>query len=264
VLRHIKDKLKLVVVDEAHCISQWGLNFRPFYKEIPFFLDNVFEAAARPLILCLTATLNPKERDDVCRDFDIHSDNVIKSELLLRYNIHLRVVKVSDEKEKDKLFWQELMQHKNEKLLVYIENRKTGERSTEGLYEKALEQGFAAAYFHADMKSDEKRQVIEDYKSNKIMIVFATSAFGMGIDIPDIRGVIHYRPPESTEQYYQQVGRVGRDGKSAWALLYYSDKNVSFRKSYFIEGSFPTVEQILKAFDTLSNNRGRQQRGKLF
>lgn len=255
VLRHIKNQLKLVVVDEAHCISQWGLNFRPFYKEIPFFLDNVFGAAARPLILCLTATLNPKEREDICRDFDIASNNVIKSELLLRYSIHLRVVKVSDEKEKDALFWQELEQHKNEKLLVYIENRSTGERSTEGLCKKALERGFTAAYFHADMKTDEKGKVIEDYKSGKIMVVFATSAFGMGIDIPDIRGVIHYRPPESTEQYYQQIGRVGRDGKPAWALLYYSDKNVSFRKSHFIEQSFPTTDQIREAFDLLSNNR---------
>lgn len=258
VLRHIKDHIKLVVVDEAHCISQWGLNFRPFYKEIPFFLDNVFGANSRPLVLCLTATLNPKEREDICRDFQIVADNVIRSELLLRYKIHLRVVKVGDEKQKDELFWQELENNKNEKILVYIENRSTGERSTEGLCEKALERGFAAAYFHADMSVSEKTRVIEEYKAGKIMIVFATSAFGMGIDIPDIRGVIHYRLPESTEQYYQQVGRVGRDNKPAWALLYYSDKNISFRKSHFIEKSFPSADEIRQAFQELTlNKKGR-------
>jgi ATP-dependent DNA helicase RecQ len=255
VIRHIKGHIKLVVVDEAHCISQWGLNFRPFYKEIPFFLDGVFGVNSRPLILGLTATLNPKEREDICRDFRIAPESVIRSELLLRYKIHLRVVKVDDEKQKDELFWQELENNKNEKILVYIENRSTGERSTEGLCEKAQERGFAAAYFHADMSVSEKTRVIEEYKAGKIMVVFATSAFGMGIDIPDIRGVIHYRLPESTEQYYQQVGRVGRDNKPAWALLYYSEKNISFRKSHFIEKAFPSAEDIRQAFKELTLNR---------
>ncbi|MCB0190764.1 MAG: ATP-dependent DNA helicase RecQ [Anaerolineae bacterium] len=252
VLRQIKDHIKLVVIDEAHCISQWGINFRPFYKEIPFFLDNVFVASSRPLVLCLTATLNPKEREDICRDFQIAPENVIRSELLLRYKIHLRVVPVDNEKQKDKLFWRELENNKNEKILVYIENRNTGERSTEGLCEKALERGFAAAYFHADMSVGEKSRVIEEFKAGKIMVVFATSAFGMGIDIPDIRGVIHYRLPESTEQYYQQVGRVGRDNKPAWALLYYSEKNISIRKSHFIEKSFPSADDIRQAFRELT------------
>lgn len=254
VCHHIRRKVKLVVIDEAHCISQWGFDFRPFYREIPPFLDSVFSPSAHPRILGLTATLNPKDIGQICKDFHIKHEHVLKSELLLRDKIHLRIAKVGKEDEKDELFWKELEKHKTEKLLVYVD-RRSGKRSTEDLCRQALQRGFIAAYFHSGLSSDAKSQIIERFKANEIMVVFATSAFGMGIDIPDIRGVIHYLLPESIEQYYQQIGRVGRDGKPAWALLYYSDKNVSVRREHFIDKQFPSSEQIQKAFDTLSNRR---------
>lgn len=254
VCRHIRQDLKLVVIDEAHCISQWGFDFRPFYKEIPYFLQSVFDNSPQPRILGLTATLNPKDIEEICRDFAIKSEHVFKSDTLLRHNIQLRVIHVENEDEKDRLFWAELEQHRGEKMLVYID-RKRGKRSVEELSAVAVHRGFAATFFHADLTSKEKQDIIRRFKTNDVMVVFATSAFGMGIDIPDIRGVVHYLLPESIEQYYQQIGRVGRDGKPAWASIYYSDKNVAVRKKDYIDKSFPTMDVIEKSFAQLTNSQ---------
>lgn len=254
VLQSIHNQIKLVVVDEAHCISQWGLDFRPFYKEIPHFLKAIFDNDPLPRILCLTATLNPKDKEEICRDFNIKPEHVIKSEMLLRQTIDIRIKKVSDENEKDNQFWTLLEQHKNEKILIYLD-RKHGKRSTETLCEEAIRRGFRAAFFHGEMKSDQKAEVIYQFKTGELLTVFATSAFGMGIDIPDIRGVVHYLLTESTEQYYQQIGRVGRDGNPSWAVLFFSDKNIDVRRQYFIEDTFPTEQAIKDAFSYLSDNR---------
>ena len=254
VLQSIHHHIKLVVVDEAHCISQWGMDFRPFYKEIPYFLREIFGKSPLPPVLCLTATLNPKDQQQICVDFKIESKNIIKSDMLLRPTIDIKIIKISNEDEKDQKFWQLLEEHKREKVLVYLD-RKHGKRSTEALCEEAQTRGFKAAFFHADLQSDKKAEIIKKFKNNEIITVFATSAFGMGIDIPDIRGVIHYLITESTEQFYQQIGRVGRDGKPAWAVLFYSDKNISVRRKDFIMKSFPTENDIQKAFLLLTDNR---------
>jgi ATP-dependent DNA helicase RecQ len=254
VLQSIREKIRLVVVDEAHCISQWGLDFRPFYKEIPHFLHNIFGKNPLPVVLCLTATLNPKDREQICADFHIEDRHVIRHDMLLRPSIHIQVIKVPNENAKDEQFWALLEERKAEKVLVYLD-RKRGKRSTEELCAEALSRGFRAAYFHGDMSSEEKLDIIVKFKSGELLTVFATSAFGMGIDIPDIRGVVHYLLTESTEQYYQQIGRVGRDGKPSWAVLFYSDKNIDVRKTWFIEKSFPTKDQVLTSFSNLTDNK---------
>jgi ATP-dependent DNA helicase RecQ len=254
VVQSIKDKIRLVVIDEAHCISQWGHDFRPFYQDIPPFLAHVFGEKAHPPVLALTATLNPRNVEQLCADFHIESGNIFRSELLLRHEIALKVTKVVDENEKDRFLWNTLEDHRNEKMLVYVD-RRAGRRSTEDLCEQATKKGFKAAFFHGAVSTDRKAEVIKEFKASGIQMVFATSAFGMGIDIHDIRGVVHYLLPESIEQYYQQIGRVGRDGKPAWALLFYSDKNVQVRKKDFIAKSFPKAEEITKAFSVLSNDK---------
>lgn len=250
VLRSVRYKIKLFVVDEIHCISQWGTDFRPFYKEIPAFLDNVF-GENKPQILGLTATINPEDLKEICEDFGFTVENVLRSKYLLRYNIQTQIIKVEDEDEKDELFWQTIEEHRDEKILVYLD-RKAGTRSTETLCEEATERGYLADYFHSGRSTDEKMNVINQFKIGEVMIVFATSAFGMGIDIPDIRGVIHYLPTESIEQYYQQIGRAGRDRNVAWAKLFYSDRNLEVRRDYFIDGSFPDEDVINKAFESLT------------
>ena len=254
VLQSIRDQIKLVTVDEAHCISQWGMDFRPFYKEIPHSLHNIFEQAPLPTILCLTATLNPKDCQQICADFGIQERHVIRHDMLLRHKIHIRIVKVPNEDAKDEQFWALLEEHKDEKVLIYVD-RKRGKRSTETLCAEAIERGFNAVFFHGDMTSPEKSDVIHKFKQGDVLTVFATSAFGMGIDIPDIRGVIHYLLTESTEQYYQQIGRVGRDNQPSWAVLFYSDKNIDVRKTWYIERSFPGEKDIHWAFTNLTDGQ---------
>ncbi|MCB9423192.1 MAG: ATP-dependent DNA helicase RecQ [Ardenticatenaceae bacterium] len=254
VLQSIREKIKLLVVDEAHCISQWGLDFRPFYKEIPYFMRAIAGEMALPTVLCLTATLNPKDCQQICEDFAIQDAHVIRHDMLLRPAINIRVIKVPNENTKDEKFWALLGEHRQEKVLIYVD-RKRGKRSVEQLCAQALALGFKAAYFHGDMKTEEKTEVIRQFKAGDLLTVFATSAFGMGIDIPDIRGVVHYLLTESAEQYYQQIGRVGRDGKPSWAVLYFSDKNVSVRQTWFIEKSYPSDQDVEWAFSNLTDNR---------
>lgn len=254
VLRAARDRVKLVVIDEAHCISQWGHDFRPFYREIPPFLDAIFGAGAHPHLLALTATLGSKDVTQLCADFGIDPDRVVFSDTPLRLEIKLKVVKVVDENEKDAKLWRLLEEHHAEKVLVYVDRRE-GKRSTEELAAAAAGKGFKTTFFHAGMTSDQKAEVIRKFKADEITLVFATSAFGMGIDIPDIRGVVHYQLPEAVEQYYQQIGRAGRDGKPSWGVLLYSDKNIDVRKRYYIKNSFPDAEEVRKAFKTLTNER---------
>lgn len=254
VLNSIRDRIKLVTIDEAHCISQWGLDFRPFYKEIPFALRNIAGDGPLPTVLGLTATLNPMDRQEICDDFAIEESHVIQDDILLRYEIGVEVVKVPDEDTKDERFWTLLEEHRGEKILIYLD-RKKGKRSTETLCAEALDRGFNAAFFHGDMTSQERANVIQRFKEGDLLVVFATSAFGMGIDIPDIRGVVHYLLTESAEQYYQQIGRAGRDGKPAWAVLFYSDRNVEVRKTWYIESSFPKEDEVREAFSNITDER---------
>lgn len=254
VLQTIRDRIKLVTVDEAHCISQWGLDFRPFYKEIPCSLRNIFGKGPMSTVLCLTATLNPMDRKEICEGFEIEESCVIRHDMLLRYEINIQVVKIPNEDTKDEQFWALLDERKDEKVLIYVD-RKRGKRSTETLCAEAIERGFSAVFFHGDMTSSEKSDVIRKFKDGDVLTVFATSAFGMGIDIPDIRGVVHYLLTESVEQYYQQIGRVGRDGKPSWAVLFYSDKNIDVRKAWYIDRSFPGEKDIHWAFTNLTDGK---------
>lgn len=247
-----KNAIKLITIDEIHCISQWGFNFRPFYKRIPDFLNKVF-GPVHPKILGLTATINPKELHDVLTDFNIHRRNVLKADVLLRFDVDLKVEKFITEEEKEERLWQLIEEYKEEKLLVYL-YRKYNKRGVEDLCQNAINRGFAAVSFHGDMTGEDRQDVLKDFRMGNPNIVFATNAFGMGIDIPDIRVVIHFMVPESVEQYYQEIGRAGRDENGATAYLLYSNKNVQVRRTHFINKSFPKSDEIATRFQKTTNN----------
>ncbi len=250
-----KDEIKLVVIDEVHCVSQWGFSFRPFYKRIPDFLDEIYgEKEWGPRVLALTATLNPKEVADICEEFRIAEDDIIRDDLLMRPEITLKVLKFSNEELKEEKFWDLLDIHRQEKTLVYL-YRKYGRRSVEDLTARAKEKGFKASAFHGDMSAAERQQIIAAYKNDEINVIFATNAFGMGIDIPDIRVVIHFMMPESVEQYYQEVGRAARDIDAANAYVLYTNKNIAVKKTYFIDRSFPSSEELEACFTKITGNR---------
>ncbi len=254
-LKQRKDEIKLIVIDEVHCVSQWGMSFRPFYKRIPDFLDNLYGEGKWARVLALTATLNPMELTDICDAFRIKKGNIIKQTILMRNEIQLHTMKFVKETEKEEKFWEIIKMHRDEKILVYL-YRKKGERGVDGLAQKALDKGYKAALFHGDMTAKERMEVVEKYKNNEVNIVFATNAFGMGIDIPDIRVVIHYMIPESTEQYYQEVGRAARDGGGANAYLLYSNKNIDVKRTHFIDRSFPTEDKLREVYKNIGKRAG--------
>lgn len=253
-IKQRKDDVHLVVIDEVHCVSQWGDNFRPFYKRIPNFLNDVF-GEKWPKILAMTATLNAYEIKDICDSFKVSKNNICKDRILFRPNIHLVKEKISDENTKTEKLWRLLSRHKGEKTLVYV-YRKYFKRGIVELSEDAIAHGFKATAFHGDMDAQTRMDIVEKFKNNDIDVVFATNAFGMGIDIPDIRVVIHFMIPESLEQYYQEVGRSARDGKDANAYLLYSAKNIDIRRNFFIKNSYPTPDELTKCYKTISDTNG--------
>ena len=250
-----KEDIKLLVIDEVHCVSQWGMSFRPFYKRIPDFMNQLFGENEWCKILALTATLNPKELGDISNAFHIEKSNIIIQDLLMRSEIQLHTQKFSDEKEKVDKFWEIIKTHQDEKILVYV-YRKYSKNGVEDLCASAIERGYKAVTFHGDMSAAERTEIIDKFRTNQINIVFATNAFGMGIDIPNIRVVIHFMIPESVEQYYQEVGRAARDGHGANAYLLYSNKNIEVKKRYFIDGSFPTKEKLESVYKKIAIKPG--------
>ena len=255
-VRHRKSDIKLLVIDEVHCVSQWGDNFRPFYKRIPDFLNQVYGHDNWIKILALTATINKKETEDICSAFQIVKSNIIiDQEQLMRSDIQLHVLKFDNEDEKEEKFWEIVQCHPEEKLLVYNYQKKFN-RGVENLCKKAIELGLKAEYFHGDMSANERADVAKRFRSGETQIIFATNAFGMGMDIPDIRTVIHFMIPESVEQYYQEIGRAGRDKNGANSYLLYTDKNVDVKGKEFIDRNFPKdAQQIAHEYNQITGKR---------
>jgi ATP-dependent DNA helicase RecQ len=246
-LKKFRSKIGLIVIDEAHCISQWGHTFRPAYKTIPIFIQKIYEENKIPPVLCLTATLNPKDKIEICNDLKITDDNIFISKTLIRANLHLNILEqVENNEQKRNQLLEIFNNHIDEKIIVYthIKAREYGTREMTKVFQ---EKGFNCHYFDADMQDSEKLSTLERFESGDLKIVFATSAFGMGIDIPDIRVVIHYLVPESIEQYYQEVGRAGRDGKPAYGYLLHSETNFKVRRD-LIKKSLLKPERILSIF----------------
>lgn len=249
--------IKLFTIDEVHCVSQWGEMFRPMYKRIKYFIQNIFDGNySRARVLALTATLNSKETDDICNEFEIEKENIIRKQSIIRKEITLKTEKFENDSQKEEELWRLFNLHKDEKILVYV-YKKLNSYGVEELSKIANEKGFKSEFFHADMSVEQKNEIIKKYNNNEFNIVFATNAFGMGIDIEDIRVVIHFSIPESIEQYYQEIGRAARDnriGGTAMAYLIYTDKNINYRKTC-IEDSYPNREKLLNIYEKISSNK---------
>lgn len=229
VLNLRREDIGLIVIDEVHCISQWGDDFRPAYRNIPLFLERIFGDDI-PAILCLTATLNDQQQQQVQDAFAI--TRVIKGQKLWRENLHLNIInlKSGPDETKDAELERIIDAHPGEKILVFVHRKKGKRATTRTLYEKYKDSYEGTAFFDSDLSDSEKRIVMQGFTDGTIKIVFATSAFGMGIDIPDIRVVVNYLISETVEQYYQEVGRAGRDGKDAYGYLLYTQQSKRGRR----------------------------------
>lgn len=229
VLNMRKADIGLVVVDEIHCVSQWGEGFRPAYRYIPLALSRIF-GEQWPSVLCLTATLNDKQQEQVIREF--HITKQIKGQKLWRENLHLEIVnlKAGKDETKDAELEKIIENYPGEKILVFVHRKYGNKGTTRKLFEKYKDVYDGVAFFDSDMSDSSKAEVMQGFIDGNIKIVFATSAFGMGVDIEDIRVVVNYLISETVEQYYQEVGRGGRDGKPAYGYLLYTNQSKRGRR----------------------------------
>ena len=247
VLKLRNEEIGLVVVDEVHCVSQWGEGFRPAYRNIPLALTRIF-GEQWPRVLCLTATLNDKQQAQIKKEF--HITKLIKGEKLWRENLHLEIINLKDGKEetKDSELEKIIEKHPGVKILVFAHRKYGNKGTTRTLSEKYKDVYEGVAYFDSDMNDPDKAAVMQGFIDGSVKIVFATSAFGMGVDIEDIRVVVNYLISETVEQYYQEVGRGGRDGKPAYGYLLYTNQSKRGRRN-LLNSTLCTEKNIRDEWD---------------
>ena len=220
-----------VAIDEAHCVSQWGHDFRVSYKKIPHFINKLEK---RPIVTAFTATASNEVREDIIRILNLHSPAVYITGFD-RENLSINIVKSSS---KNKYILDYIQNHKNESGIIYASTRK----EVENIYEGLLKRNYSVAKYHAGLSNEARHEYQEKFINDDIKIMIATNAFGMGIDKPNIRWVLHYNMPQSIENYYQEIGRAGRDGEDSECVLLFSPGDIHTQK-YLVEVGIENPER---------------------
>lgn len=219
--------IPLIAFDEAHCISQWGHDFRPSYRSI---VSSLMKLQQHPIIVALTATATEKVADEIRHLLHIHQQDTFKKGFA-RENLSFNVIKGANKRDYINSY---IKEHARDSGIIYTSSRK----ETDTLYQYLLQQGFSVAKYHAGLSELERKEAQEQFVYDEKRIMIATNAFGMGIDKSNVRFVIHYNLPKNIEAYYQEAGRAGRDGDESECILLFSTQDIQLQKFLIEQSTF--------------------------